>query len=105
MTPLLEGESNYHGWEKRMQRVISTKKKFKFVNGSIPIPREDDLNYVMWERCNNLVHSWLINSIKPQIVESVFYIEHVVDIWNNLKECYLQGDRVRVVALHQNISN
>ncbi|XP_045809708.1 uncharacterized protein LOC123904057 [Trifolium pratense] len=77
VTPQLEGDSNYH----------------------------DELNFIAWERCNNLVHSWLINSMKPQVAESVVYIENAVDVWNDLKERYLQGDRVRVATLYQDISN
>ncbi|MCI41998.1 flavonol sulfotransferase-like protein, partial [Trifolium medium] len=88
-----------------MQRVLATKNKFRFVDGSFPIPDVDDLNYVAWERCNNLVHSWLINSMKPQVAESVVYIENAIDVWNDLKERYLQGDRVRVATLYQEISN
>ncbi|GAU31058.1 hypothetical protein TSUD_214940 [Trifolium subterraneum] len=105
VSPQLEGENNYHGWAKRMQRVLATKNKFRFVDGSIPIPREDDLNFIAWERCNNLVHSWLINSMKPQVAESVVYIENAMDVWKDLKERYLQGDRVRVSTLYQEISN
>jgi hypothetical protein len=105
VSPQLEGENNYHGWIKRMQHVLATKNKFRFVDGSIPIPREDDLNFIASERCNNLVHSWLINSMKPQVAESVVYIENAMDVWKDLKERYLQGDRVRVATLYQEISN
>lgn len=85
VTPQLESKSKYHGWVKRMQQVFATKDKFKFVDGSIPFPPVDDLNYTTCGHCNNLVHSWLVNSMKPQIAENVLYIEHMMDVWNNLK--------------------
>lgn len=43
--------------------------------------------------------------MKPQITESVLYIKHMVAIWNDLKERYLKGDKVRVAALYQDILN
>lgn len=33
------------------------------------------------------------------------YIENVADMWSDLKEKYLQGYRVRVTNMYQNISN
>ncbi|XP_058776229.1 uncharacterized protein LOC131650541 [Vicia villosa] len=43
--------------------------------------------------------------MKPQITESVVFIENAVDVWNDLKERYLQGDIIRVAALYQDLSN
>ena len=56
VTPHLTGE-NYHSWSLKMQKALAMKYKFKFVDGSIPIPEEDDLNFAAWERCNNLIHT------------------------------------------------
>jgi len=42
-TPQLNGD-NYHAWSVKMRRALAMKNKFKFVDGSIPIPDEDDLN-------------------------------------------------------------
>jgi len=41
----------------KMRRALTMKNKFKFVDGSIPIPDDDDddLNWSAWQRCNNLV--------------------------------------------------
>jgi hypothetical protein len=81
------------------------KNKFKFADGSNKIPMEEDLNFAAWVRCNNLVHSWIINSITPSIAESVVFIEHAVDVWNDLNDQFMCGDRNRVAQLHQEIAN
>lgn len=44
VTPQLTGE-NYHAWSMKMRRALAMKNKFKFFDGSIPIPVEDDLLY------------------------------------------------------------
>ncbi|KAI5404665.1 hypothetical protein KIW84_051720 [Lathyrus oleraceus] len=65
VTPQLEAESNYHGWQKECSEFLPPRTNLK----------------------------------------SVLYIEHMVAIWNDLKERYLQGDKVRVAALYQDILN
>jgi hypothetical protein len=89
----------------KMQRALAMKNKFKFVDSSIPILYKDDLNCAAWERCNNLVHTWIINSISPSIAQIVVFIENVVDMWNDLKDCFMRGDRIRVAQLQQEIAN
>jgi len=51
----------------KMRRALAMKNKYRFVDGSIPIPDVDDLNRLAWERCNNLVYTWIINFIAPLI--------------------------------------
>ena len=104
VTPQLNGD-NYHSWSMKMRRALAMKNKYKFVDGSIPVPNEDDLNRSAWERCNNLVHTWIINSISPSIAHSVVFIEYAIDMWNDLKDRFMRGDRIRVAQLHQEIAN
>lgn len=49
------------------------KNKFKFVDGSILAPDPFHPSYDAWERCNNLVHSWIINYVSPSIAQSIIY--------------------------------
>lgn len=96
---------NYHSWSRKMRRALGLKNKFRFVDGSIPIPDESDLNFSAWEKCNNLVHSWLVNSMSPELAESVVFIENAIDVWNELKDQFMRGDRIRVSRLQQEIAN
>jgi hypothetical protein len=70
-------------------RALTLKNKFKFVDGSIEIPKEHDLNFLAWDHCNNLVHSWIINSLAPSIAEGVLYIKNVIDVWKDIIERFL----------------
>lgn len=49
------------------------KNKFKFVDGSISAPDPFHPSYDAWERCNNLVHSWIINYVSHSIAQSIIY--------------------------------
>ncbi|XP_050878422.1 uncharacterized protein LOC127082221 [Lathyrus oleraceus] len=69
-----------------MERALGAKNKLVFINESIRVPSINDLNRSTWERCNCLVHSWILNSI-------------------DLKERFVKTDRVRVSNLHAEINN
>lgn len=104
VTPQISGD-NYHAWSMKMQRALAMKTKFKFVDGSIQVPDEDNLDRSAWERCNNLVHTWIINSITPSIAQSVVFIENAIDMWNDLKDRSIRAYRIRVAQLHQENAN
>ncbi|MCI65496.1 retrovirus-related pol polyprotein, partial [Trifolium medium] len=47
-----------------MRRVLGAKLKFEFLDGSIPTPVDAfDPSYCAWNRCNMLIHSWIMNSV------------------------------------------
>jgi len=48
VTPLLDG-SNYLTWNRSMIRPLGAKNKLKFVDGSMEVLDEDDLNRSAWE--------------------------------------------------------
>lgn len=66
--------------------------KFSFVDGRMEVPDEDDLNQKEWERCNNLVHSWIMNSVSDSIAQGIVFFENVVDVWCDLFALALDDD-------------
>ncbi|XP_075101686.1 uncharacterized protein LOC142177120 [Nicotiana tabacum] len=48
-----------------------------------------------WQRCNDLVVSWLTNSLPKDIARSVEYSELAKDIWSELEERYGQAGAAR----------
>nr|KYP60917.1 hypothetical protein KK1_023337 [Cajanus cajan] len=62
--------NNYHGWARWMKRSMISKNKYKFLDGFINVPDAS-------EKCNNIFHSWILNSISPSIAQSIVYIGFV----------------------------
>nr|GMD29358.1 uncharacterized protein LOC109148506 [Ipomoea batatas] len=78
--------SNYHPWARAMTMALSCKNKIAFVNGPITKPSSDDLEkFLAWERCNNMVMSWIVRTLSPTIGRSVMWIDTAYGIWNNLR--------------------
>ncbi|RDX76713.1 EKC/KEOPS complex subunit bud32, partial [Mucuna pruriens] len=66
VNPYLDGW-NYHAWSRLMKRTLISKNKFRFLDGSIPIPKRFDPSYDAWERCNNMTLSWTLRSVSPSM--------------------------------------
>ena len=71
-------EDNYFGWKRAMVQALNSKNKLGFVNGSIKVPSEevDPEGYATWSRCNDIVHSWIVNSCDPEIAGSVTFLSY-----------------------------
>lgn len=80
-----------------MRRALGGKLKLDFIDGSIQVPTYDfDPSFCAWNRCNMLIHSWLLNSVSELIAQSNVFMENAIDVWNDLKERFSQGDLVRI---------
>lgn len=59
--------ANYAGWSSSMRRSLSVKNKLPIIDRPVKLSDPEDLNYADWERCNHLVHFWLINYVSDSI--------------------------------------
>ncbi|RVW81531.1 Retrovirus-related Pol polyprotein from transposon RE1 [Vitis vinifera] len=66
---------NYSAWRKAMTLALNAKNKLGFVNGTIKAPLEETHpdDYATWSRCNDMVHSWIVNTLNPEISDFVIY--------------------------------
>ncbi|GAU41486.1 hypothetical protein TSUD_239620 [Trifolium subterraneum] len=76
----------------------------RICDGSIPVPADQfDPSFRAWNRCNMLVHSWILNSVSESIAQSLIFMENAIDVWNDLRERFSQSDLVRISELQQEI--
>lgn len=87
-----------------MMLTLSAKNKFGFVNGTIAKPDVSSLDYVAWERCNNLVISWLLFNLDENIARSVLFLSTVSAIWKDLEEHFGFTSITQVYSLEQKLS-
>ncbi|GAU45069.1 hypothetical protein TSUD_243350 [Trifolium subterraneum] len=103
VSPILTG-LNYHSWHRSMRCARGGKLKLEFVDGSISVPADQfDPSFRAWNRCNMLVHSWILNSVSESIAQSLIFMENAIDVWNDLRERFSQSDLVRISELQQEI--
>ncbi|XP_068499516.1 uncharacterized protein [Phaseolus vulgaris] len=85
--------------------ALSAKNKVEFVNGAAPQPSETDSSFSSWTRCNNMVASWLVHSVSVHIRQSIIWMDKALDIWNDLKAHFSQGDLSRISDLQMEASS
>ena len=87
----LTGLENYMNFARSVFLDLSSRKKFGFMNGSIPEPDPSSPLFNSWSRCNTTVLSWLRNSLSMELKASVIYINTVKDLWIDLKDRFLKA--------------
>ncbi|KAH9725530.1 protein kinase domain-containing protein [Citrus sinensis] len=100
VSQLLTGD-NYPTWRRAIRMALSAKNKMGFVNGTILKPEGPEA--AEWERCNDMVLSWLLNSISPDIANSVIYADTAKEVWDDLYNHFSQGNLARIFQIKRAI--
>lgn len=83
-----------------MKIALFVKNKLGFIDGFIVKPAASDLNLVSaWTRNNNIVISWLLNSVSKDISASLLFAESALDIWNDLRDRFQQSNAPHIFQL------
>ena len=99
-------EENYNTWSRAMTMALSAKNKIGFVDGSISKPsKTSDAELKQWTRCNNMVKSWLLNSLSKEISQSVINCDLAYEIWTDLKERFAQVNGPHLYQIESGIHN
>ncbi|KAI3465132.1 hypothetical protein Pfo_021795 [Paulownia fortunei] len=77
---------NYATWSRSMSIALSDKNKTGFINRSIKKPSTYDEKFAGWKRYNDMVLSWILNSVDPSLSDSVIYVELASDIASSHQE-------------------
>ena len=81
----LMGAQNYRSWRRSVEIALSTKRKLRFIRGTVPRSTDDVNLQEQWDTCNNLVISWLMNSVSESIAKSVMFVGTAHAIWLQLE--------------------
>lgn len=103
VTSLLTGD-NYGSWSRAVTMALWEKCKLKYVDGSLPVLK-DKVFVPNLERCNDLVGSWILNSLSPEIHPSILYANTASQIWTDLKEYFSQSNVPKIYQLKQSIDS
>ncbi|XP_062093912.1 uncharacterized protein LOC133799940 [Humulus lupulus] len=106
VSQLLTGQDNYVTWSRAMRLAISVENKLGFLDDSISKPSISDLPLDnAWLRNNNIVISWILNSVSKEISSSILYDESASAIWNDLKTRFHQRNGPYIFNLKKDLMN
>ncbi|KAL5131997.1 Retrovirus-related Pol polyprotein from transposon RE1 [Glycine soja] len=81
---------NYNSWKKAMRMALHGKNKYEFVDGLISEPTLGHSTHALWHRNDNIVSSWLLNSLSKEMQVSILHCSFAKAICDDLKERFEQ---------------
>ncbi|CAM8953148.1 unnamed protein product [Rhodiola kirilowii] len=87
-----------------MRIALSARLKLGFVEGEHPRPNDPTLK-ARWQRCNDVIMSWLLCSVSPDVTGQILDSTDVADAWKCLHMMYAGSNLSRKFALQQEITN
>ena len=84
--------------------ALNVRNKLGFIDGTIPKPSSLHRDYGAWSRCNDIVATWLMNSVSKEIAQRLLFISTAEGIWKNLLCRFKQDDAPRVYDIEQRLS-
>ncbi|CAN0923620.1 hypothetical protein LINGRAHAP2_LOCUS33667 [Linum grandiflorum] len=79
---------NYLQWSSFVLKFISGKGKKSYISGKMVAPAEEDPCFTNWEIEDNMVQSWLFNSMTTSIGEKFLLHKTAFDIWDSARHTY-----------------
>ncbi|XP_077211228.1 uncharacterized protein LOC143846625 [Tasmannia lanceolata] len=96
---------NYVSWSRTASLALGGRSKLDYINGKKEIPKITDPNFDDRQTNDQLVMSWILNSMEPAIAEIFTQSENAKELWAAIKENYGHQDNfARIFQLKQEIS-
>ena len=90
-----------------MRKSLIGKNKLGFIDGSITIssPLMNSPTAIQaWIRADNIVGTWIINSVSPKLQGSIIYRDTAFEIWIELQDTFSQGNGTKVFNIQRQIA-
>ncbi|XP_042988681.1 uncharacterized protein LOC122316212 [Carya illinoinensis] len=97
--------SNYYSWARSVKRALRIKNKLGFIDGSLCEPTDpNDLLMEHWLRCNDVVITWMQNTMALDIKCSTTYAKTVHELWLELEQRFAQQNAPRIFEIKQAVT-
>ncbi|XP_070053443.1 uncharacterized protein [Nicotiana tomentosiformis] len=97
--PVVFDGRSYGGWRRAVVIALSAKNKLGFIDGSLAVPAANSGLQQAWARSNDMVFSWLLNSLSKEIADSVLYSQSAKDLWSDLEDRFGQTNGAKLFQL------
>ena len=93
------GRNLYH-WRRFVERVLRPRK----LDGHLinPRPNDTDTHYLRWLDEEDVIFTWLLDSMKPEVSERFIDLDSVKDVWDTVIRLYSKiEDESRIAELNK----
>lgn len=74
LVPIAIDETGYRSWRRGVLRAFSVKNKVGFITGKRKKPNVGEASYEQWTRCDDMVTSWILNSLSKELADGLQYV-------------------------------
>nr|GMC92123.1 uncharacterized protein LOC109158415 [Ipomoea batatas] len=91
-------------FSRAMTMALKGHNKFCFVDESLPMPNVAHPNHARWHRVNNMVMSWILNSIHSSLANTILYATDAASAWTNLQERFSTANGPHIYEIEKRIA-
>ncbi|XP_059294733.1 uncharacterized protein LOC132047750 [Lycium ferocissimum] len=95
----------YQGWKRTVLIALSAKNKVGFITGAHTAPDSTSSDFHLWSRSNDMVTSWLLNSLSKELADSVIYSRSAKELWTSLEHRFGQSNGAKLYHLQKQLSS
>lgn len=92
----LTGTETFGPWKRSITIALSAKNKLGLVDGTFPKPDSKSPLKAQYDRVNDMIISWILNTVSDEISLGMDFVNSAEDLWNELHEQFasINGHRV-----------
>lgn len=94
----------YQGWKRLVLIALFAKNKLGFITGEHPSPAPTSTDLQPGSRCNDMVTSWILNSLSKEIADSVIYFRTAKELWMSLEHRFGQSNGAKLFHLKKELN-
>ncbi|KAL9240959.1 hypothetical protein vseg_015123 [Gypsophila vaccaria] len=97
--------TNFANWKRSMYIALSAKNKVCLIDGTLLKPSASSSSFKNWQRCNDMVFSWILNALSSEIADSILYSDSAKSAWSELEERYGQSNGAQLYGVQQKLND
>ncbi|XP_070050328.1 uncharacterized protein [Nicotiana tomentosiformis] len=105
LVPVAFDGTCYRFWRRGVLGALSLKNKVGFIIGKC---KKSDPNYAtldQWERCDDMVTSWILNSLSNDLAGNLQYVNDARELWQELEDRFDQTNGAKLYQLQKEIND
>ena len=97
---------NYSTWCRAMTISLNAKSKLGFIDGTTTMPSATDKpdEHASWKKCNDMILSWILNSLSQDLADSVIFSTTAQEVWEDLRDRFSQSNAPRILQIERDIA-
>ena len=84
--------------------ALLVKQKLAFIDGTCKKPEATSPLLPYWQKGNDMLISWLLNSLHDNVRDNVLFHSTTSEIWTDLNERYCQCNKARLFQAQKAVS-